>query len=59
VIYNQDTEKFSKIYRPEINTMMKIRGWERFQFLMDYEHQQVVSTHFKAAASFKEHSLAV
>ena len=25
----------------EVKTMMKIRGWERYQFLIDYRHRQV------------------
>jgi hypothetical protein len=26
----------------DINTMFKIRGWERYRFLIDFEHHQVI-----------------
>ena len=34
----------------EVKTMMKIRGWERYQFLIDYRHRQASS---KPRCSFR------
>ena len=28
-------------YRLKVETMLKVREWERFKFFVDYEHRQV------------------
>jgi hypothetical protein len=30
----------NSMYRLDINTMFKIREWERYKFMIDYEHMQ-------------------
>ena len=32
---------WSILYRLDISTMFKIRDWERYKFMLDYEHKKV------------------
>ena len=32
------------IYRLTLDTMLRVREWERYKFLVDYEHRQVRRT---------------
>jgi hypothetical protein len=34
------------IHRLDAPTMFKVREWERFQFLVDYEHLQVLNYYY-------------
>jgi hypothetical protein len=36
-----DEYTVTKLSRPDITTMFKIRAWERYRFMIDYEHEQV------------------
>ncbi len=40
--------EYNLIYvcRLDIGTMLKVRVWERYKFMMDYEHEQEINYRF-------------
>ena len=40
-VYQQHIHYNLVCHSLDIETMFKIRGWERFRFLLDFEHRQV------------------